>query len=90
MGQIIIVLFGLSFFMFFYSMNRKRTFRLLNRDEREKYKIISKKPKTERSEEEQDFYLQTQESFYSLLTAKYSFVLAVLLVIIYKLYIIIK
>ena len=86
MVQIIIVLFGLSFFMFFYSMNRYRTFRLLNRDEREKYKIISKIPKTERSEEEQDFYLQTQESYFSLLTSKYSFVLAVFLTIIYKLF----
>ena len=86
MVQIIIVLFGLSFFMFFYSMIRKRTFRLLNRDEREKYKIISKKSKTERSEEEQDFYLQTQESYFSLLTSKYSFIIAVFLLIMYKIF----
>ena len=90
MGQIIVVLFGLSFFTFFYSMIRKRSFRLLNRDEREKYKTISKKTKTDRSEEEQDFYLQTQESYFSLLTSKYSFALAVFLIIIYKLYLIIK
>ena len=86
MGQIIIVLFGLSFFMFFYSMNRYRTFRLLNRDERKKYKMISKIPKTERSEEEQDFYLQTQESYFSLLTSKYSFIIAFFLLIMYKIF----
>lgn len=87
--MIIVGLFVLSLSMFVYSMNRYQTFRLLRNDEKEKYILISKKEKIDRTEEEQDFYLQTQESFYSLLIAKYSFWLVILLIIIYESYLLI-
>lgn len=88
MPLVIVLLFVISLGMFFSSMNRYKTFSLLSRDERNKYQIISKKMKSERTEEEQEYYLQTQESFYSLLIAKYSFFLAIALIVIYKFYII--
>ena len=74
--------------MFINSMNRYKTFRLLSRDEREKYKYIAQKMKAERTEEEQEFYFQTQDSFYSLLIAKYSFLLAIILIVAYRVYIV--
>lgn len=64
-------------------------FKLLSRNELEKYKLISKKQKIERSEEEEEFHFKKQNSYFSLLVAKYSFVLAVALTIIYTLYIMI-
>ncbi|EIF50498.1 hypothetical protein [Sulfurovum sp. AR] len=83
---VIFILFVLSFFMLLNSMNRYKKFSILSRNEKERYKIISQKPKQERSEEEENFYLQTQESFFSLFAAKYSFIFAVLLLILYKLF----
>ena len=73
---VIVILFVLSFFMLLNSMNRYRKFSILSDNEKEKYKMISQKSKQERSEDEEDFYLQTQESFFSLLTAKYSLIFA--------------
>lgn len=89
MPVVIVVLLLISLAMFFSSMNRYKRFSMLSRDERNKYQIIAKKIKTERTEEEQDYYLQTQESFYSLLIAKYSFLFAIALIVIYRLYILI-
>lgn len=83
---VIFMLFVLSFFMLLNSMNRYRKFSILSRNEKERYKMISQKPKQERSEEDEDFYLQTQESFFSLLAAKYSFIFAVLLLILYRIF----
>ena len=83
---VIVMLFVLSFLMLLNSMNRYKKFSILSRNEKERYKIISQKPKQERSEEEEDFYLQTQESFFSLLTAKYSLIFAVLLLILYMIF----
>ena len=83
---VIVMLFVLSFFMLLNSMNRYRKFSILSRNEKERYKMISQKPKQERSEEDEDFYLQTQESFFSLLAAKYSFIFAVLLLILYRIF----
>ena len=88
MPVIIAVLLLISLAMLFSSMNRYKTFRLLSRDERNKYQIIAKKMKSERTEEEQEYYLQTQESFFSLLIAKYSLLLAIVLIVIYRFYII--
>ena len=82
---VIVMLFVLSFFMLLNSMNRYKKFSILSHNEKERYKIISEKPKQERGVEEEDFYLQTQESFFSLLTAKYSFIFAILLLIFYRL-----
>ncbi len=86
METLIVVLFLSSFGCIINSMNRYRTFRLLNLDEREKYRMISKIPKTQRSEEEQHFYLQTQESFFCLMAAKYGFLLTLFLIIVNKLF----
>ena len=83
---VIVILCVLSFLLLLNSMNRYRKFSILSRNEKERYKIISQKPKQERSEEDEDFYLQTQESFFSLLTAKYSFIFAVLLLILYRIF----
>ena len=78
---VIVMLFLLSFLLLLNSMNRYKKFSILSRNEKERYKIISQKPKQERGDEEENFYLQTQESFFSLLTAKYSFIFAILLLI---------
>jgi hypothetical protein len=88
MAVIIVGLLVVSFTMFFYSMNRYKTFKLLNRDEREKYKFIARKMKAERTEEEQEFYFQTQDSYYSLQISKYSFLLAIILIVVYRFYIV--
>lgn len=86
MVLIIVGLLVLSFSMFIYSMNRYKTFKLLDKEEKEKYIQISKIAKENRSEDDQDFYYQTQESFYSLLVSKYSFLLAGFLTLIYAAY----
>ncbi len=76
---VIVMLFVLSIFILLDSMIRYKKFSILSRNEKERYKSISQKPKEERSEEEEAFYLETQHPFFSLLAAKYSFIFAILL-----------
>ena len=68
--------------MFFYSMIRYKKFGILSQEERKKYRKIAKQLQSERTNEEQEFYFQTQESFYSLIISKYSFFAAIFLTII--------
>lgn len=87
METLIVVLFLSSFALFIYSiLSRYRTFRPLSREEIEKFRIISKKMKADRSEEEQKFHSQTIESFMCLMAAKYGFLLTLFLIIINKLF----
>ncbi len=66
--------------MFLNSLIRKKTFRLLNNEEKEKYQFIAHKPIYARTQEEQNFYLQTQESYWSLKIASVSFNLSLILI----------
>lgn len=72
--------------MFFYSMIRYKKFGILSQEERKKYREIAKQLQSERTNEEQEFYFQTQESFYSLIISKYSFFAAIFLTIIQVVY----
>ena len=76
----------MSFSMFFYSMIRYKKFGILSQEERKKYRKIAKQLQSERTNEEQEFYFQTQESFYSLIISKYSFFAAIFLTIIQVVY----
>lgn len=87
METLIVVLFLSSIGLYIYSiLSRYRTFRPLSRKEIAKFRIISKKMKADRSEEEQDFYLQTHESFMCLMAAKYFFIIVFFLLIINKIF----
>lgn len=70
----------LSICMLFNSLIRKNKFDFISDDAIERYRAISNKPKEERNEEEQDFYLQNQESYFSLQVASISFKLALVLI----------
>ncbi len=72
--------------MFFYSMIRYKKFGMLTQEERKRYREIAKRLQLERTDEEQEFYFQTQDSFFSLMISKYSFFAAILLIIIQMLY----
>lgn len=71
---------ALSIGMLANSLIRKKEFGLISDDEKERYRAISKKPKEERIDEEQDFYLQNQEAYFSLQVASISFKLALVLI----------
>ena len=80
---VIVMLFVLSFFMLFDSMIRYKKFSIPSHDEKKRYKSISQKLKEERSEEEQNFYLEVQRPFLGLLVSKYSSIFAVLLLLLH-------
>lgn len=86
MAIFIVLLFVVSFSMFFYSMIRYKKFGMLTQEERKRYREIATKLQTERTNDEQEFYFQTQDSFYSLMISKYSFFAAILLIIIQAIY----
>lgn len=76
------ILLILSIGMGLNSLIRKGKLGFMSSSDQEQYRLVSKKTKEERTKEEDDFYLQNQEAYFSLKVASISFKLALLFILI--------
>lgn len=77
-----IFLIVISIFMTANSLIRYKKFGIMTSEEQDKYRLISKKQKEDRTEEEQKFYFENQETYFNLKVGKISFQVGSILIII--------